>query len=886
MQAAVTQQAEQIAQRTGRPLRSADEDLDFASLSSLYQHMFDATEHIRLNHYHSDEVVKALQLLTRSVASKEEAPYLLVHMRGTQTMELLLRCLSNIDEEVLYHACLALYALIQRSPPARLLFLRKQGIAELAECLRDYNTDVKATSLRILCLLAAESEHARDEMRTEEVLLGILRTVQAYPAEDVTLPVLDAALEAVAHIVLSSRTNQDYIRSVSGLAALVTALQHCLDALPEHTPSPSAFEPPSAPGGAAVNSRRGLRSAGTRVEAAATCGAPSAVTAASRPGTAGRTRPQTAGRVRAGSGADPMGGHHGEGARGHRAPALDVWKVTETACDALNNVAYRNADNQAALLELGVLPACLTLLSRHDPSRSGADSVAAGLHAGALYLLINMADTNRDSQDALGDESYAAAVHRLLCASSSPRIVCAVCLLLSHVAWNHPANQQLYATEPAIQQLLALLSPAGRDRFALSADPAEAAGQASELALYAMMALVNLSYCNPAVQELVRSCGGVPLLQQQTGSPLYEARKTAAFCLGNLVRDNAANARELVSHGGVEALLRCVNDEDDDELSKTAYSTILHLGQEGGQQLLSLIQTSATSLVASRPARGGGRWAGGAVADGGDSDVDDDGLEEMRLDDRQTSRRPASARRRPASAAVSGGGTLFAARDGGKGGACTCAPASEATGEASAAEAVSLLDKALAVLNGMAYTAESHVRTVLAPTGLAALLPLLCDRVPIELVEQAVHVIYNASSLKDPRALAGACAEGAVEALQAAAAAAHACERIECLCLAYGALTNFAEGFPQAGEYFARDADSRALLLSLCNRSRGGSMSASDQVEVLSAAATLLLALWPVDEARRMLGAGGRQALEAIASSGASSETLAAHAKQALRETM
>ena len=90
-------------------------------------------------------------------------------MRGTQTLELMLRCLSNIDEEVLYHACLALYALIQRSPPARILFLRKQGIAELAECLRDYNTDVKATSLRILCLLAAESDHAREEMRTEEV---------------------------------------------------------------------------------------------------------------------------------------------------------------------------------------------------------------------------------------------------------------------------------------------------------------------------------------------------------------------------------------------------------------------------------------------------------------------------------------------------------------------------------------------------------------------------------------------------------------------------------------------------------------------------------------------------------------------------------------------
>jgi hypothetical protein len=77
-------------------------------------------------------------------------------------------------------------------------------------------------------------------------------------------------------------------------------------------------------------------------------------------------------------------------------------------------------------------------------------------------------------------------------------------------------------------------------------------------------ALVRGCVCGLA--QIVRSCGGVPLIQQQLSSPLYEARKTAAFCLGNLVRDNSANARETVLSGGVEALLRCLNDEDDDEV--------------------------------------------------------------------------------------------------------------------------------------------------------------------------------------------------------------------------------------------------------------------------------------------------------------------------------
>ena len=797
MREGILKNALSMARRSGNGRAHAE----LSALCSLHINMFEATEHIRLNHHHSDEVVKALQLLTRSVASKEEAPYLLVHMHGTQTLELMLRCLSNIDEEVLYHACLALYALIQRSPPARILFLRKQGIAELAECLRDYNTDVKATSLRILCLLAAESDHAREEMRTEEVLLAILRTVQSYPAEDVTLPVLDAALEAIAHIVLSSRTNQDYIRSVSGLEPLAAALHHCVSHLPEHLPEPQSPQI-GADGGAqgglggsldgrqymtSAAGRRG-RGSGTRVEPAATCGAPSAVTAAqSRPTTpgAGFSRPATASRVRdnaydnprrsSGDALGQNGAQYGEngsqyGGSSYPAaerPSLDLWKVTETACDALNNVAYRNADNQAALLELGVLPACLTLLNRHVAA--SIESVS-GVHAGALNLLINMADTNRDSQDALGSADAAAAVHRLLCSRGSPKLMCSACLLLSHVTWNHHPNQHLYGTEPAIRTLLSLLSPAGRAAVIDGAAVAggammsaeEASGHATELTLYSMMALVNLTYCNERVQESVRACGGVPLIQQQLSSPLYEARKTAAFCLGNLVRDNTSNARETVVSGGVEALLRCLNDEDDDELSKTAYSTILHLGAAGLQQLLALID-AATRTICGPPNKSpagvkSGAWSmnGGSSANGGPKIgssshseklvVEDEDLfeEELNLDaepNNRVNQRPSNALQRPSSAITGGGGSLFQSRSaeerfvsspGGSLSAPSTRPAPQLNKpepakesslkpepaaavekaavppEVAAETATAMLERALPVLNGMVYTAEAH----------------------------------------------------------------------------------------------------------------------------------------------------------------------------------
>lgn len=82
---------------------------------------------------------------------------------------------------MLFAACCALHCLISRSPPARLLFLRKRGIGQLFDCLHDYNTSIITTSLQILCLLAAESEAAREEMRREEVLLGVLRIVERFP---------------------------------------------------------------------------------------------------------------------------------------------------------------------------------------------------------------------------------------------------------------------------------------------------------------------------------------------------------------------------------------------------------------------------------------------------------------------------------------------------------------------------------------------------------------------------------------------------------------------------------------------------------------------------------------------------------------------------------
>ena len=74
------------------------------------------------------------------------------------------------------------------------------------------------------------------------------------------------------------------------------------------------------------------------------------------------------------------------------------------------------------------------------------------------------------------------------------------------------------------------------------------------------------------------------------------------------------------------------------------------------------------------------------------------------------------------------------------------------------------------------------------------LLPLLDSAVPFELHEQATHVLFNATSIKEPALLSVAAREGTIEAMITAAAIAHAQQAIEGLTLAYGTLCNVAEG--------------------------------------------------------------------------------------------
>lgn len=844
------------AERLGRGALAAR----LRSLSHMFYQMFDLCEHINLNHFHADEVAKGLRLLTHLLASEEEAPYLFIHMNGA--LDLLLRCLSNIDEEVLYAACCALFCLISRSPPARLLFLRKRGIGQLLDCVHDYNTAIVTTSLQILCLLAAENSAAREEMRREDVLLGVLRIVERFPAEDVTLAVLDAALEAVCHIVLDSPSNQEYVRTNGGMQPVVAALAHCAatQSKAEQDQGHNVRWDLTAPEGggyAAASSGRVLPRPATAPGGSAARDPRRACEAFSR----GQGSMQAVAPNTSASGLEPR--------------PSDALKATEAACSALGNLVYRHSDNQRAALDSGVANLCLQLLRTPD----------ACAHVAALSLLVNLADTNSRAQELLCTPESADAFFSLLTRSSDSRVLCYLCLLLSHAVWNHPAGQRLFGDRLTLQQLLSFLAAPRLPCAQAEAVPGAAAeGGREALVLYALMALVNLTYNNPEVQHLVRELSGIPLVQQQLSSAAYDVRRSASFCLGNLVKDNDGNACVLVSSGGLERLLLCLNDEDEDELSKTAYSTICQLGEPGLAKLLELV---GDSLRALRPAARAGttlprrtvappplgmpqQWWGTHVRppppllrEDEDSPIEDelieDGLNGMCVYDAQEI---TVAREPPAPPPGRMGDPLYTA-------------------------AVEQLERCLPVLNGMVYEFEDLRLAMAQRGGLATLLELL-PHAPPHVEEEALHVLLNSLYGQPEASKLATLRLGAVGVLQKSAAAAAPAGEPAVQSMCYAVLCGLVDNCPRAAEEFLTSSAALQALLSSCSGAAIGSIGSGDAAregEVQERATDLLLALCQDGTVRSALLASdvATRCLERVAS--ASRNTLhAGKARQALAE--
>jgi len=78
-------------------------------------------------------------------------------------------------------------------------------------------------------------------------------------------------------------------------------------------------------------------------------------------------------------------------------------------------------------------------------------------------------------------------------------------------------------------------------------------------------------------------------------SGVYEPKKTACFCLGNLLRDHMQNRNKAIHDGAVTLLTELINDEEDDELSKKAYECLEMMGDQVITKQVEIIQKAIAS---------------------------------------------------------------------------------------------------------------------------------------------------------------------------------------------------------------------------------------------------------------------------------------------------
>ena len=65
----------------------------------------------------------------------------------------------------------------------------------------------------------------------------------------------------------------------------------------------------------------------------------------------------------------------------------------------------------------------------------------------------------------------------------------------------------------------------------------------------------------------------------------YRIRRTATFCIGNVVKNHRANAESIVNNGGIEKLMENLTDEDEDELSNKTFLALANLEVKPRQSL-------------------------------------------------------------------------------------------------------------------------------------------------------------------------------------------------------------------------------------------------------------------------------------------------------------
>ena len=550
------------------------------SCARWYSSIMDESCELHLYHYDDEACVEALTNLEKTLQEGTEAQHFFVNIRGA--VDLLVQNVNQIDENVMRAGCAAAHSLLLGNSVAQKTFLKCNGMRALSDCLHDYDIKVRLLALQSIAILCSKQEQCLDEVRKTGILQHIVSILSDFPADDVNVDVAIAAADVLAHCVNDNVPNQVMVQENNGLATLYKVFEWCVSwrsASVDGNPS-ARLELPSTLSGKD-------HALGISLVLENVCSALSNLA------------------------------FRNESNQNEMLKNGTLGLCISTLCNRAGKQKYSLYGVDSIVVEHASLP-CRPLeltLAIFNILINGVDAnpavqAAVGVErtVALLSLFMGPISTDDNSSTVLGlplfssDEDLLSEMAPAAMLSQMQKVAAMSCLLLSHLAWDNPITQAHVSSEERILQLVSLIYSGSNFHHVIESScdvshreatldkhsrvnggifsvDEHLAGQ-DEVRLYALMALINLSYHNIIVQNIVNDvrlpngCTTFDVILILVTNDLFDVRKAAVFCLDNLVSAHRNNCQLLADAGGVLSLVALLNDDDEDEISKKAFKTL------------------------------------------------------------------------------------------------------------------------------------------------------------------------------------------------------------------------------------------------------------------------------------------------------------------------
>ncbi|CEO97288.1 hypothetical protein PBRA_000633 [Plasmodiophora brassicae] len=144
-------------------------------------------------------------------------------------VKLLINCLGNIDEMVMVPALNATYLFLLACPDAQQQFLDRGGFDALAECLHDYNVEIRVTSMEILSIVAARHPENRSMLQSSGIVKYILELIGQFGRDDdVGVQIVEAGAGVLGLALTETPANQEYMSDHDGVSILLSTIRACI----------------------------------------------------------------------------------------------------------------------------------------------------------------------------------------------------------------------------------------------------------------------------------------------------------------------------------------------------------------------------------------------------------------------------------------------------------------------------------------------------------------------------------------------------------------------------------------------------------------------------------------------------------------------------------